>query len=271
MIACNRCGHELNESLIGPCPVCGFEDSPRQPSKESPAPTFSSSSGLDWIRGYGQELWSVLTRPSDFFRQMPIQGGLTRPLTFALITHWIGTALAHLWKSAIGGAFSQHLKDLLRVASDLSDADPFARTQVLNSFHDQVMPWIAGTGSVLLDPFITLFSILFLSLFVFIGARILVPLGREGTPHEIPYESAVRIICYSTAPSIFSAIPIFGPLLSTLLSVVISIIGAKRVYRVDSFRAAIIALFPNLLLFGIILMGLAAVIFLAVKIFTSVF
>ncbi len=265
MKVCARCAHEFGDVLIGPCPTCGY-DQPLAPAMPQPV-----QSAFSWIQAYFSDLKKILTQPSEFFRTMPLSDGFSRPLTFALVTHWIGSASSYLWKSTLGSSFSHYFKSLIQIAGDISESDPFERAQTLENLQQHVMPWIVGTGSVLLDPFTTLFSILFLSLFVYAGARILVDPEKNGSPRQIPYESAVRIICYSSAASLFSIIPIVGPFFSTVLSIIISIIGAKTVYRVSATRATVIALFPNLLLFGMIMAGVAALVVFIVKIFTSVF
>jgi len=246
MIECTRCGFKLPSRLsqvesttIQPaeCPTCGARIRPKNGHPKT---------GLTLIRNYFKDLWQILTQPALFFRHMPIHGGMSRPLVFALVTHWLGAAIGFLWDLLFGGSFYQILHKAYKMSQQSSDFD------APHSFSE----WFLGTGQIVADPFFTLFKIGVASLFVFVAARILVSPSTDGHPKEINFESAVKIICFGMTPSIFSVIPLIGGVLSTLGMLVISSIGAKEVYKIDPGKAIVIALFPKLIFVGIIGMGL---------------
>jgi len=136
---------------------------------------------------------------------------------------------------------------------------------------DRILHWIWGAGSVIADPFFTLASILFTSLFVFAGARILVTPGKNGAPQQITYESALRIICFGMSPAILAVLPIAGPVVAGICVAIVTVIGAREVYRISYGRAVIVALFPKILFLGILLLGLLFVAVVVFKIFASAF
>lgn len=232
----------------------------------------------DLVHRYLQDLWMIMTHPTAFFRAMPTEGGFSGPLTFALVTHWLGSAAAILWSALLGRWLAVYVNTFSRIAGDIATMNPSSSpsqwAQIL-SWKDRLWQWFWGTGSVITDPFFTLVSILFTSFFVFIGAKIFVswipsPTSQEKSP-EVTFESALRLICYGMSPMILTAIPLFGWGLATFLSAIVTIIGAKEVYRVGIFRAIIIALFPKILFLTFILSGILIFLTIAIKLISSFF
>jgi hypothetical protein len=229
--------------------------------------------GLDLahpFRVYFGTLWQLLTHPTRFFEKMPISGGASGPLAFALITHWLGSALSFLWAAALSGAISSYSSGIFKIFGDVADIDHPGRSAMIAQARDRLVHWIWGAGSILVDPFVTLVSIAFTSFFVWMGARLFVnPKPEEGLP-SVTYESALRIVCFGMTPSILAVIPIFGPVISGLCVILVTIIGARVVYRIDTGRAILVALFPKLLWIAVILGGIAALALVALKMVTSV-
>ncbi len=218
-------------------------------------PAFERSQAWAWMDRFFRDLWNIITRPTAFFARMPREGGITGPLVFALITHWLGAAIEFLWQSATGGAMLRVFNDLFQVAGEVADVDHPGRAALLLQARDRLAHWIWGTGAVLLDPFLTMASILFTSWMVFVGARLLVTPGRAGAPDRIRFETALRIVCYGMSPAILAAVPFIGLVISKICVVIVTVIGAREVYRTGTARATAIALFPKLLFLAILLSG----------------
>jgi hypothetical protein len=178
------------------------------------------------------------------------------------VVSWVGKAIEFLWKSAMSGALSRAIDPAWRLMGDLADVDHPGGGEVMFQLRDRLTHWFWGAGSVILDPFFTLVAVLFTAFFVYLGSRILVSPGREGgrdgAPSEIRFETALRLVCYGKAPLILSAVPLAGPALGTLLSVVATVIGARELYRTSWGRAIGVALFPQLLLVGLVLAAFLA-------------
>ncbi|MBI2711773.1 MAG: hypothetical protein HYX41_02755 [Bdellovibrio sp.] len=266
MMECRRCGNRFPEtglSSLQPlsCPHCGASQNPEQ----------SSFDALNQIlQNYFKDLRMILTEPARFFKQLPMKGGLSGPLAFALVTHWIGSTLSYIWKVSLGTAFFKFSHSLFQVLGDVVDLNsPGSGTEFI-LFRDRIFNWITGAGPILIDPFMTLISILFTSFLVFVGARILVP-AEKMRSSEITYESAVRIVAFGLTPAILAALPLVGGIVSYLLTLLVTIIGAKEVYQVSTARGVTIALFPKLLFLGIMAMGLSLVLFTLLRFFTSIF
>lgn len=220
------------------------------------------------IRNYFQTLKQILFHPVLFFQKIPPQGNLAEPLIFALVTHWIGSALgywADLGFSTQRGISSW--KKLFQFSQDF-DIDQFGQDQQLTDLQSKMSEWLTGVGHVLLDPFFSLFSLFIGALFIYAGARLLVSPGKDGQLEEISFESALRIVCFSAAPLFFGFVPFFGPLFSHLFSSLLCIIGAREVYRISLGRALIVALFSKIIFFGILLFGFFSFAFFLIKLLT---
>lgn len=263
MSDCPICGQTLAESA-GQCPQCGYST-----GLAPPAP--SSNRGQTILRAYGEKLLQILVHPRLFFRSMPLKGGLSQPLVFALVTHWIGSALGFLWKTSLKGPthYWAGAGNPLGFRFFSDDIDQMSRGTYLLHYRDQILNWFWGAGPVIGDPILTVFSILGTSFLVFIGARILVAPDPEVRP-AVTYESAVKIISYGMTPHILKALPWVGPYFSSFGVMLLTIIGAQEVYRLSTLRAITIALFPKLLFIGIILSGVFLIAFAFIH-FVSLF
>lgn len=254
MTECTRCGTSLPQegaTSIQPmvCPSCGYRTQGAR----------AADTGLGLIQDYFRDTWRIMAHPVLFFRYMPIQGGWRKPLAFALVTHWLSAAFAFLWSHTLGGFTSQVLQNLfIQVGADQAEWVEVRK---------RIAEWFFGAGAVLLDPFLTLFSVMTTALLVFIGARILIAPGKSGHREEITYESALRIICFGMAPSLFTAVPFLGGFIASLWVMIVTIIGVREVYRVETPRAMIVALFPKFLFLGIIGLGFILFFFTLFRLF----
>lgn len=218
---------------------------PRQPTPDNP------------VVIYFKTLKSLLTKPTAFFQTLPRPIGLVKPLLFGIITNWIGSALQYIWFSGLGKVFGTRLTDIFQSLDTSSEIDSSGQAGAVLAMREKLMDWAFGVSSVLIDPFKTCAQILFLSFFVWVGARIFAEIS-ENTKERLSYESAVAIVGYSMAASIFKGIPVLGGMIAALFAVIISIAGARETYRVSTGRALVIALFPVLLFWGLIFAGVIA-------------
>ncbi len=226
---------------------------------------------LSPIKSYFVTLGQTLFRPAEFFKRMPLQGSFSAPLAFALVTHWVGSALEFLWRTWLGGSLGDYFNSLFRLAGDVADIDSPGRSAMMFEMRDKIMHWFWGAGSVVADPFIALASIFFTTFFVFIGARIMITPGKQGAPESISFESSLRIVCYGMGPTLLAGIPLFGGVIASIWSALVTIIGAKEAYRTTTPRAIVVALFPKILLLSTVVLGLFFLLLMVLKMVTSVF
>lgn len=264
MTECRRCGNSLPESGLSSlkplhCPQCGASLG----QEKSP---FDAASQI--VQNYFRDIWLILTQPSHFFKKMPLTGGISRPLAFALVTHWLGSALSFLWKLYLFGSLMKFAQPFLPIMGDVLDIHYPGKGQNFLMARDRFVQWFTSAGPVLIDPFLTLASILLTSFFVFIGAKILANSSKQSGV-QVTYESAVRLICFGITPAILAALPLFGTFVSYVYIIFVTTIGAKEIYRVSTGRGLVIALFPKLLFLGTIGVGLALFFLTLLKFFTS--
>ncbi len=203
---------------------------------------------LPFLENYLLTFKKIIFNPILFFKTLPKEGSCTHPLAFALITHWIGAALSFLMRNFWGSFMKINLSEILKFSQktfDLDDIDQVGHQALVQNFQDKLERWIWGMGSVLLDPFMTLVGIFFMSLLVYFGARILIP-------EHTRFESALKIVCYSIVPAVFAFLPGASILIFLVWIPVLVILGTREVYQITTNRAILISLFPNLLLLGII-------------------
>src|SRR4051794_33591226 len=86
--SCPNCGLRFSDPALTPesCPSCG-------------AAIVVVPRGVNPIRAYFLRVWQILTEPTAFFKTMPTTGGVSGPLAFALITHWLGSAVGFFWRA----------------------------------------------------------------------------------------------------------------------------------------------------------------------------
>jgi hypothetical protein len=182
---------------------------------------------------------------------------VTHALAFALITHWLGESFNYLWRLVIGISVNDLLQSWLMRAGDSIQIDNPGRNAQWLQIKDQLTQWMVSTGSILADPFFTLFSIYFAAFFIFIGARLLVPRRTL-----VSLSSTVKIVSYGLSPAILAAVPALGAFVASVYTLILTIIGVREVYQISNTRAIVVALFSKfflifLLFFGIIFLILS--------------
>jgi hypothetical protein len=215
------------------------------------------------ISQYFLTLKAILTSPTLFFRNLERPTGIAGPLFFGIVTNWIGSALEYLWITGFGRFFETSMSDILRALEKTAEIDTSGQTEALLAMRERFMSWAFGVGSVLIDPFKTCAKILFLSFFVWIAARIFgnitnrtpdqTSLTLDTVETRFSYDAAVAVVGFSMASSLFKGIPLVGAPIAWTFAVILSVIGARETYRVSKARAVVIALFPSLLLWGMLL------------------
>lgn len=230
-----------------------------------PSPPAPESAGRI-VSEYFARLRRILLEPSRFFSSMPLEGSLSGPLAFALVTHWIGTAVDFFVDQGLGLGLTSMTRKIMSWQMDGDDdIDTPARGQAWMTLKSQVTDWLSSSAMVVAAPFWTLLWLLFGAFFVWIGSRLL-----ANQPSRSPrgtYSSALRLVAYGTSPAILTGIPIFGGWLAAIWALVITTVGAREIYQVTTDRALVIALFPRLL---VVALGIAAL-FLFVFVIAGLF
>jgi hypothetical protein len=231
---------------------------------------------MNLIERYFRDVWRIITQPTAFFRTMPTKGGLSYPFAFALVTHWLGSAGSFLWQSTAARVFPFGQNSFDRIFEFLeqdSEIQSFSTSTHWTMIKHGISEWLWGAGSVIADPFTTLATLVFTAAMVYIGAKILVPARPHPGPEQdrpalVTFESAARIVAFGMTPSILSIVPFAGAFMAGLMTIVVTVIGAREVYGVRTGRAIAVALFPKILFIGLILSVFVVIALLFVKVLT---
>jgi hypothetical protein len=251
MIHCPRCQQPLPEPPPRFCPNCGYdtlavgepivpggpEVGGAYPPPPPPLPRGGSPAGggTPWERrqqiGFASALvettQQVLTSPSDFFRSMPVTGGIGGPLLYGVIAGYVGILASALYsfilQSTIGSSWS------------------FGR----NSELDRIMPMLSSgmglVGQVLFGP-------IFAAVWIFVVSAVvhLCLLLLGGGPSG--FEGTFRVAAYASAAMVIRIVPVCGELVAIIYYVILSIIGMSEAHRISGLKAAAAVLLPFVLL-----------------------
>lgn len=266
-IECGACGLKLfgSETPSSLCPNCGAAWRPLSGTDAAPARVGAAAGFAGWSRAFFRDLGDVLARPVQFYRRMPVSGGLSGPLAFALLASWSGEIAAYGWHLAFTPRLSSQFARLFETLTDLMEVQNPGAGRELTSVRDTLIEWVWGMGGVMIAPFQTLLALLFTSAFVWIGARLLITPGRDGAPREISFEACARIVAYACATGVFLALPIFGSMISIIYGWILTILGVREVFHTGTGRAIVVGLFPKLLMLAILGVGLGLFLLVALQ------
>ena len=200
---------------------------------------------------------------------MPTRGGISRPLTYALVVHWLSILVEHFWTGIVGKDVLPLWNKVLGLVSGPDHSiESLGRLPWFHHSKDMVLAWFWKAGPVIVDPFMTLLKLLLFSMIIFMGARMILT-DRSTNGKEVTFESILRILCYSTAGALVSVVPWVGAPLSNLARLILAVIGIMSVYGANLPRAAVVAFFPYLLFVGTFALGVLGSLTLLYRMFTS--
>ncbi|MBU1230054.1 MAG: YIP1 family protein [Proteobacteria bacterium] len=177
--------------------------------------------------GFFPGLWgtivAVLMTPRAFFRDMPVSGGMAKPLIFYLLLSEFMILCHFVWGLFGLGAVAELLK-----SPELMDMGI----------------GLAGFSSVLLLVIAPPVYVLYVMLLTGV-VHFLLRLLRSG---DAGAEATFRVLCYSSAPLLLSVIPILGPQIGGFWSLWLAVIGLKHTHRAGLSASAFAVVLPILLL-----------------------
>ncbi len=217
---CSFCGHDLDKPSEGASmEFHSPEDPPISQDRYCP---WEDQDNLGLMDGLLQTLKSSLFTPQEFFSKLPIEGGFVTPLLYALIVETFGSLVSYAW------AFS--LDHSLLGATKLSGF------------------WIIILG-VLVPMFVFLHVVV--SAFVLHISLFLVAAAKRD------FEATFRVVCYSSGPDLFSAVPVVGGAVAAVWQIYLITIGLREVHGITTARALTAVFLPLLVCCGLILTGIS--------------
>lgn len=227
---CHHCGSQLRAE--GPVPAA--EPTPVGDGRQKTSWEDRETGGF--FSGLFRTLSDALFQPSEFYKRMPVTGGLTDPLLYALIVGMVGVIFSYLWQLFSRGAMESILPGM------------------------QSHQYLAGTWLALtafLSPFL-----LIIGLFISSGILHLCLLMVKGTKHG--FEATFRVVAYGYSTNVFFVIPFCGGFVWLVWTIVLYITGLREAHETTGGKAAFAVFLPAIVCCGSILflsifMGLAAV------------
>ena len=197
-------------------------------------------SGIPWdardrtgfATAFAETTLQVMTRPTSFYRAMPVVGGLGSPLLYAVIAGWLGLAAAALyqaiWVWIVGSTV---------LPFGMDRAEMRAALAFLESWVGLVAQVVFGGIWVVISLFVAA-GILHLMLLILGGAR-------RG------FEATFRVVCFAQATMLLFVIPVFMipfcGLVPVVWSLVLYAIGLSEAHRIGAGQATAAVLLPILL------------------------
>ena len=190
-----------------------------------PGSAWDERARLGFVPAFVETTRQVLTGPAEFFRRMPVVGGLGGPLLYAVTAGWIGLVAAALyqsvWVSIVGPS----------VLPFGIEREEFARVLgFMESWAGLVAQVVFGGVSVTIGVFVTS-GILHLMLLL-LGA------GQK------TFEATFRAVSFAQAPMVLFVIPVFlvpgcGALVA-IWSLVLYVIGLSEAHQIGRAAAAVL-------------------------------
>jgi hypothetical protein len=229
---CPHCGKEVSEGQAY-CQHCGMRLSEAAPS----APVAGMREKTPWedrehqglFGGLSKTLKQVLFSPGDFFKTMPVTGGLTDPLLFGLILGMTGALFSYFWQIALSGVMQDFMPPQMLAASEHS------------LFQGASLAVLA-----ICTPFLII-----LWLFILSGMLHLFLLMVQGA--KSGFEATFRVVAYSEAPYLFLVLPFCGGFLAWIWSLVIILIGLQHAHETTGGKAAFAVFLPLFVCCGLII------------------
>lgn len=231
---CPRCGKEVGEdqpfcrhcgaALAGPAPD-------QAPAEEGRLKTpWEDRENIGFFKGFFATVKNVLFNPTVFFKKMPVNGGLTDPLLFALIIGMTGFMFFYFWDILLHDGMRNFMTPEMKAAA--------------GQYRFQ------GIGLALL-AFLAPFLII-IGLFISSGILHLFLMMVNGA--RAGFEATFRVVAYGYSANIFLVlIPVCGGLIAGVWSIVLTIIGLKEAHQITGGKAAVAVFLPFLVCCGLVI------------------
>ncbi len=194
-----------------------------------------------FFHGMFQTIKQVMLSPIDFFKSMPVRGGIGRPLVFYLLISEVVAVFAFIFQ-------------MLGMAALTTMAPAENAVDGLGMFSAM---GIGGSAMILI-----LYPVLF-TIGLFINSGITHFFLMLFKAADSGFEATFRVSAYGNAPIVLAIIPLVGPIVGTIWALFVLIIGFKYAHRASYGQVIMALLTPLLLLFVLVILIATAIPFLA--------
>jgi hypothetical protein len=188
-----------------------------------------------FFNGLFKTVNQVLFSPSAFFKKMPVTGGLTDPLLYAMIVGTVGLLFLSVWRIVLHDPMQSF------VTPEMSAAGRGLSSNVASPLGTAMMPFLLIIWLFIVSGMLHLF------LMIVGGAK-------------AGFEATFRVVSYSVSPYLLMVIPYCGVLITPFWALSLFMIGIRDAHETTGGKATAAVLFPFLLCCG--MMVLAAFLFM---------
>lgn len=213
-------------------PPAGFPPGPEDPGSRFPP---AATSSIPWerrdeiglIAALIETTKQVLTGPTDFFRRMPVAGGVGSPLLYAVIIGYLGILVS----SVYGAVF------ILVGGIGPGAFGAFGERPEVARMMEAFSSWGGIIGQVLFGPFGIVIGLFVSTAIVHVMLMLLDGAGQG-------FEATFRARSYAHAASILAIVPFCGGAIAGIWSLLLWIIGIAEAQRIPAWKAALAVLLP---------------------------
>ena len=186
---------------------------PGEDPRRAPAgPATAEFTYTNPVESFVDTVRDLVTRPVAFFSDMALRGDFGNPLLFALVCAVIS--------AAIGGFLG-----VIYATVGIGDTGLGGAIGAL-------------IASMFFTPIISV-----IALFACAGIlHLLVALVVK--PAHAGFEATFRVVSYSNVVQLVGWVPVLGPLVAAVASIVLSVIGVREVHETTTGKAALVVLIP---------------------------
>jgi len=173
----------------------------------------------------------VLTGPSDFFRRMPVAGGIGSPLLYAVVIGYLGLLLSVVYSAVFL---------LVRGAVGTAALGPLSDRPELAAFVAALQGWGGIIGQAVFGPIGIVIHVFIWTAIIHLMLLLLDGAGQG-------FEATFRVLAFSHAASVLAILPFCGQPIAVLWSFVLWIIGLAEAQRIPAWKAAAAVFLPIVL------------------------
>ena len=187
----------------------------------------------------------ALFEPTRFFRYDLSSMSVSEALAFGIGNAWAASVLAFFVQTFNTLLTSQLLERWMQKM--LSSEEGF------DVWGLSATSFLYTSGALLLAPFLFLLRSVLTTVWLYGVSRVLVEEGR-GQIEPVTFNNCLRIEAASLTGHWFSVVPIFGGLLSLIVTFVLTVTGVRERFGVSTRRAFAIVIAPYFVLLGLVLL-----------------
>ena len=233
---CQHCGNEIVEGQVF-CQHCGTR-LVAEDHASGATPLDAGRSKTPWedratngfFNGLFKTVNEVLFSPSAFFKKMPVTGGLTDPLLYAMIVGTVGLLFLSVWHLLLHDPMQSF------VTPEMSAAGRGISSNVASPLGTAMMPFLLIIWLFIVSGMLHLFVMI-------VGG------AKAG------FEATFRVVSYSVSPFLFMVIPYCGVLITPLWALSLFMIGIRDAHETTGGKATAAVLFPFLFCCGMMVLA----------------